>query len=392
MAATVHADAQRLREVFEDEADVMARLASHPSIVTIHQASISLDGSPYIAMEYCPASMGALTKGKPAPLADVLDAGVRIAGALETAHRAGVLHRDIKPSNVLLTTLGKPVLADFGIAYVTQRGQAEEAEVAMSIPWSSPEVLQLKVSGSVSSEVWSLGATLYSFAAGRSPFELPDRSQNSRSKLSDRIMKAIYPSIPGAQGYEPFDEVLSRALRRDPADRFSSMAELGEALQGLQRGYGFDVTPLEVVAEAWLPRTEAIAAGTRGPVVSSVGRVSRADARAEQLAQLRGTDKDGLVLDQAGWVTAARGPHRGGDRGRRDRGRRRSDLGGCRGCRVSAPSPEQGRQPKRPGRPSPKKETPAAGQPRPAGRNGQTAIGAGCPVPADGSRAALSPP
>ena len=292
------ADAERLREVFESEADVMARLASHPSIGTIHQASISLDGSPYIAMEYCPASMGALTKGKPAPLVEVLDAGVRIAGALETAHRAGVLHRDIKPSNVLLTTLGKPVLSDFGIAYVTQRGQAEEAEVAMSIPWSSPEVLQLKVSGSVSSEVWSLGATLYSFAAGRSPFELPDRSQNSRSKLSDRIMKAIYPAIPGAQGYEPFDEVLSRALRRDPADRFSSMAELGEALQGLQRGYGFDVTPLEVVAEAWLPRTEAIAAGTRGPVVSSVGRVSRADARAEQLAQLRGTDKDGLVLDR----------------------------------------------------------------------------------------------
>ncbi|GAA1327552.1 serine/threonine-protein kinase [Leucobacter albus] len=291
-------DAARLREVFEGEADVMARLASHPSIVTIHQASISLDGSPYIAMEYCPASMGALTKGKPAALADVLDAGVRIAGALETAHRAGVLHRDIKPSNVLLTTLGKPVLADFGIAYVTQRGHAEEAEVAMSIPWSSPEVLELKVSGSVSSEVWSLGATLYSFAAGRSPFELPDRSQNSRSKLSERIMKAVYPAVPGAQGYEPFDEVLSRALRRSPEERYPSMTAFGEALQGLQRHYGFDVTPLEVVAEAWLPRTEAVAAGTRGPVVSSVGRVTRAAARAEHLAQMRGTDKDGLVLDR----------------------------------------------------------------------------------------------
>lgn len=294
-------DAARLREIFEDEADVMARLASHPSIVTIHQASISLDGSPYIAMEYCPASMGALTKGKPAPLANVLDAGVRIAGALETAHRAGVLHRDIKPSNVLLTTLGKPVLADFGIAYVTQRGQSAEAEVAMSIPWSSPEVLDLRVSGSVSSEIWSLGATLYSFAAGRSPFELPDRSQNSRSKLSQRIMKGVYPAIAGAQGYEPFDEVLARALRRSPEERYPSMAAFGEALQGLQRHYGFDVTPLEVVAEAWLPRTETIPAGTRGPVVSSVDRVTRAAARAEHQAQLRGTDKDGLVLDrQAG--------------------------------------------------------------------------------------------
>lgn len=293
-------EAEQLREVFEGEADVMARLSSHPSIVTIYQASISLEGSPYIAMEYCPASMGSLTKGRPAALKDVLDAGVRIAGALETAHRAGVLHRDIKPSNVLLTTIGKPVLADFGIAYVTQRGRGEEAEVAMSIPWSSPEVLQLKVSGSVPSEVWSLGATLYSFAAGRSPFELPDRSQNSRSKLTERIIKAVYPAIPGAQGYEPFDEVISRALRRNPEERYKTMAQFGEALQGLQRHYGFDVTPLEVVAEAWLPRTETVAAGTRGPVISSVGRVTRAEARTELRAQQRGTDKDGLLLDRPG--------------------------------------------------------------------------------------------
>lgn len=291
-------EAEKLREIFEGEADVMARLSSHPSIVTIYQASISLDGSPYIAMEYCPASMGSLTKGRPATLRDVLDAGVRIAGALETAHRAGVLHRDIKPSNVLLTTIGKPVLADFGIAYVTQRGQTEETEVAMSIPWSSPEVLQLRVSGSVASEVWSLGATLYSFAAGRSPFELPDRKQNSRSKLTERISKAVYPAIPGAQGYQAFDEVLSRALRRNPEERYATMAEFGEALQELQRGYGFDVTPLEVVAEVWLPRTEAIAAGTRGPVISSVGRVTRAEARAEQFAQARGTDADGVVYDR----------------------------------------------------------------------------------------------
>ncbi|MCS3429107.1 serine/threonine-protein kinase [Leucobacter aridicollis] len=292
-------NATRLREVFEGEADVMARLSSHPSVVTIYQASISLDGSPYIAMEYCPASMGALTKGQPAQLSDVLDAGVRIAGALETAHRAGVLHRDIKPSNVLLTTLGKPVLADFGIAYVTKRGQPEEAEVAMSIPWSAPEVLSLKVSGSVATEVWALGATLYTFAAGRSPFELPDRAQNTRSKLADRITKAKYVPVPGAQGYELFDRVMARALGRTPADRFGSMREFGEALQELQRRYGFEVTPLEIVAEAWLPRVESIPAGTRGPVVSTVALTSRAEERARLLEERRGADRDGVVHDRA---------------------------------------------------------------------------------------------
>lgn len=294
--------ADELRRVFESEADVMARLSSHPSIVSIYQASISLDGLPYLAMEYCPESMGARTKGNPAPLHAVLDAGVRIAGALETAHRGGVLHRDIKPSNVLLTTLGRPVLADFGISQVLGRRSEESQELAMSIPWSAPEVVQLRTPGTVASEVWALGATLYSFAAGRSPFELPDRSQNTRAKLIDRIGKAVYPSIPGAQGYEPFDEVLARALRRNPEARYASMREFGEALQGLQRAYGFDVTPLEVVAEAWLPRSEVGTDTTRGPLVSSVGRVSRAEARAqaraELLAQRRGTDKDGIVLDR----------------------------------------------------------------------------------------------
>ena len=290
-------DAARVREVFESEADVMARLSSHPSIVTIFQASISLDGSPYIAMEYCPASMGALTKGQPAQLADVLDAGVRLAGALETAHRAGVLHRDIKPSNVLLTTLGKPVLADFGIAYVTKRGLQETAEVAMSIPWSAPEVLSLKVSGSVATEVWALGATLYTFAAGRSPFELPDRAQNTRSKLSERIARAVYQPLGGTPGYAPVDEVFSRALQRLPEQRFGSMREFGEALQELQRGYGFEVTPLEVVAEAWLPRVDEVAAGSRGPVISTVGYTSRAEARAAGAAA-RELDRDGVAHDR----------------------------------------------------------------------------------------------
>lgn len=291
-------EATRVRETFESEADVMARLSSHPSIVSIYEASISLDGHPYIAMEYCPASLGAVTKGKPAQLRDVLDTGVRLAGALETAHRSGVLHRDIKPSNVLLTTLGKPVLADFGIAYVTAKDQVAEAEVAMSVPWSSPEILQLQVSGSVPAEVWALAATLYTFAAGRSPFELPDRAKNTRSQLIERITKAAYPSIQGAQGYGPFDEVLAKAMRKEPGRRFTTMREFGEALQGLQRYYGYEVTPLEVVSDSWIPRTETIDVGTRGPVVSSSGRPTRADIRAQQLAEQRGVDQDGIALDR----------------------------------------------------------------------------------------------
>lgn len=283
------------REVFAREADAMAALSGHPSIVAIYQAGISLSGRPYFVMEYCPASMGALTKGRPAQLSEVLDAGVRLAGALETAHRAGMLHRDIKPSNVLLTTLGRPALSDFGIARALTDSAVPAEEVAMSVPWSAPEVVRLESSGSVASEVWSLGATLYTFAAGRSPFEEDTREQNTRAKLISRIGRGAIRPVPGASGYGPFDAVVARAMRKNPAERFPTMADLGRALQDLQRGYGFDVTPLEIVADAWVPSAaeQAGSVESRGPVVSEVpGRRSRAQERAERQLE---TDADGVV-------------------------------------------------------------------------------------------------
>lgn len=288
------------REVFEREADAMARLSSHPSIVSIFEAGISLEGHPYLAMEYCPASMGALTKRRPAQLRDVLDTGVRMAGALETAHRTGVLHRDIKPANVLLTTLGRPVLSDFGIAQIIGDPEVDAEQVAMSVPWSAPEIVRLEDRGGIGSEVWSLGATLYSFAAGFAPFEAHQREQNTRTKMIARIGKAQYRSIPGAQGYGPLDEVLARALQRNPNDRFASTVEFGEALQALQRGYGYDVTPLEVIATPWLPDVGTLETrASRGPVVSTVpGRRSRAEERAAHLAGQRVEDTRGLKRDR----------------------------------------------------------------------------------------------
>ena len=71
---------------FNGEADIMARLSAHPSIVTIYQASISADGRPYLAMEYCPDGMGTRYKTAPLPVAEVLDAGVRVAARCAPRH------------------------------------------------------------------------------------------------------------------------------------------------------------------------------------------------------------------------------------------------------------------------------------------------------------------
>ena len=191
-------------------------------------------------MEFCPDSMRVLTLGKPAPLEVVLDAGVRLAGALETAHQAGILHRDIKPSNVLLTTTGRPALTDFGISMLQNQYASDDKMRALSIPWASPEVNTGSTTGTVASEIWALGATLYTFAAGLAPFEHVERPQNTESKMKARIYQAKYRPIPGAQGYEPFDAVLQKSMALRPGDRQASMHEFAEALRQLQRSYGFD--------------------------------------------------------------------------------------------------------------------------------------------------------
>ena len=285
----------RDRSEFESEADAMARLSNHPSIVSIYTASISADGKPYFVMEFCPDSMRERTRQNPAPLHVVLDAGVRLAGALETAHLGGILHRDIKPSNVLLSSAGRPTLADFGISTLQGSYASEAREQALSIPWSAPEVVTGLTPGTVASEVWALGATLYTFASGYSPFEHPDRSQNTQSKMTARISQAKYQPIPGAQGYEPFDELMRRAMHVNPDQRFSSMREFGLALQHVQRSFGYDATPLDVIDPGMI--APAAATTNRGHVITSVRPASRAHLRAESGGLKLREDSDGVLID-----------------------------------------------------------------------------------------------
>lgn len=279
---------------FNVEADISARLSAHPSIVTIYQASISSDGRPYFAMEYCPDNMSARYKKAPLSLIEVLDTGVRMAGALETVHRAGLLHRDIKPSNVLINALGAPVLADFGIAAaVVDEGDPDT--FAMSVPWSAPEVLQEKVSGSIPSEVWSLGATLYTLLAGRSPFERPDRESNSREQLTARIIRARYTALPLSDVPAIVDEVLATAMDRDPARRFASMAALAERLRWAQYELGITPTAFEAASAEWAAAAPVnfSDSGPRGPVITTVDPHSRRAARAAKEAP-RPRDRDDL--------------------------------------------------------------------------------------------------
>lgn len=271
-----------LVQMFHAEADAMAKLSAHPSILTIYQASISADGRPYLVMEYCPSSFTSRYRNETLSLEEVLHLGVKMGSALETAHQHGMLHRDIKPSNILVTQFGAPVLSDFGIVAATKQNVPTNM-VAMSVPWSAPEIVAERETGSIASEVWSFGATLYTLLAGKSPFEKPGRGMNQREKLKQRIQQAKYTPMQRTDIPASLEEILRTSMQRDPRQRQQSVLELTEQLQHTQKSLGVTVTPLEIAVNDWEPQRTTVAdTEARGPVRSTVSYVSKRVPHAER--------------------------------------------------------------------------------------------------------------
>ena len=250
-----------LRAQFSAEANLMARLSNHTNIASIYAADISDDGEPYLVMEYCSGgSLGDSYRQYPMSVRDVLKLGVRMCGALEAAHRAGIVHRDIKPGNILVTEYGVPVLSDFGISTIDEEfpeatmaraqvyaGDGSDAggTVGLSLPWAAPETLGDPPVSDTRSDRYALAATLYSLLEGRSPHEIPG-GPNGASHLTGRIQSGFIgtmrrPDIPPA-----LVDVLTKAMAYDRSARFGSSVAFGKALQDVQRALGQDVTSLDV--------------------------------------------------------------------------------------------------------------------------------------------------
>ncbi|WP_434811398.1 serine/threonine-protein kinase [Microbacterium sp. bgisy189] len=234
-------------EQFAAEANVMALLSTHPAIVTIYQAGVSGDGRPYLVMEYCPRpNLQVRSRASAFSVAEALRVGVQVAAAVETAHRAGILHRDIKPANILVTEYNRPALTDFGIA--TETG-AEADSSGMSIPWSPPESFADVPESGVRSDVWALGATVYTLLAGRSPFEVPG-GRNGGAELIERIETQPLQRIDRADVPESLQVVLDRAMSKRPGDRYDSAVAFARALQKVQIELAHSVTPIDILDDA----------------------------------------------------------------------------------------------------------------------------------------------
>ena len=256
------------------EALAIGSLSGHPNIVAVHAVGVTDRGEPYLVMPYLErGSLGdRLATAGPISWSEATSIGVKLAGALQTAHSAGVLHSDVKPDNILFSSFGEPQLADFGIARFTSSARTVGGTVMATVLYAAPEVLAGQPADPAA-DIYSLASTLYTAVDGRAPF-----AGAAGEPLAATITRACLepPSRPTRELPTAVWSVIERGLAKHPSDRFSTAADLGHALQRAQRSSGLPITTINLPEAARSGDTTVVVAS--GLSDSDQGRV--ADRRA----------------------------------------------------------------------------------------------------------------
>ena len=213
---------------FMREARTAARL-DHPNIVTIHDVG-QLDSIPYLVMQYMPGETleSRLRRRGILPLHETLHILRSLAGALDCAHSHGVIHRDVKPANVILGPAGRVTLTDFGVARAAQESRLTNTGASVGTPqYISPEQLR----GSeidVRADQYSLGVVAYQMLTGHLPFE----ADNTPALMYQVVHEPPPPIARYRQDLpDSAQQVLNRALAKDPRDRYRTVTEFVGALE-----------------------------------------------------------------------------------------------------------------------------------------------------------------
>jgi eukaryotic-like serine/threonine-protein kinase len=253
LSGTGGSDAVELRRRMLREARAVARL-NHPHIAAVYDVLESGDGV-HIVMEYVPgATLAARVRQGPLPPMQVLDIALQLSSALAHAHGLGVVHRDLKPANVMVSPEGKAKILDFGLARLhraepgsvplsSESGAGEAGLVVGTPPYMPPEVL-LGEGTDARGDIYSLGVTLFESLTGRRPFEARDGRPLAEAILATPTPRprSLRPDVPGE-----LDDVVVRAMAREPGDRYATAALLESRLQQLAAG----ITDPPTVSRRW---------------------------------------------------------------------------------------------------------------------------------------------
>ena len=261
--STANAGDVERRRRFVQEAQAASAL-NHPNIITIHDV-VSTDGLEFMVMEFVSGvTLDDLIPKHGLNVQKSLDIAVQIADALQTAHAAGIVHRDLKPANVMVTGTGLVKVLDFGIAKLTgpspTAGGTDE-----TLPIDSPMTIEGSILGTVSymspeqaqaktvdprSDVFSFGLVVYEMLTGQKAFS----GDSALSTLSAILRDEAKPIGELVQGVPPeLEQIVHRAMRKEPDQRWQSMQELRAALMVLKQKADSGVLHTQVGGPPALP-------------------------------------------------------------------------------------------------------------------------------------------
>ena len=226
-------DDQAFLNRLKREASIIAKL-NHPNIVTVYDFS-EFEGIPFLVLRFIDGkTLKAVLQQQRLGTTQILKIIRPVADALSYAHSRGVLHRDVKPSNILIDNEGHVYLTDFGLARIAHSSESTSSHDMMigSPHYLSPEQAKSE-SSDARTDIYSLGIVLFEMFTGQVPFsaDTPYGTILAQINQAPPSPRSINPKVPPA-----VEQVILKALAKDPKDRYASVRDMMRALENAARG------------------------------------------------------------------------------------------------------------------------------------------------------------
>jgi hypothetical protein len=264
------------RDRFLRESQLAAAL-DHPNVIPIYDAD-EVDGVLYLAMRFVdgPTAQALIRERGSLSPNDTVRMAEQIGGALDAAHRAGLVHRDVKPANILLAEPGQHAyLCDFGLAKrISSNGTTRTGSFLGTVDYCSPEQIQGRpLDGRA--DVYSLGCVLFHCLAGAAPY-----SRDSEFAVLQAHLQDPPPSVCASRGELPssVDNVVATAMAKDPDDRYATASALAAALRKALPGAASEAAATRAAATAQTARRSLFGVSRRTWIAGAVGAVVVAGA------------------------------------------------------------------------------------------------------------------